>query len=63
MELAHADGWPDGTHIRLLTSMPDRQEKGLPVWAWHGPRVPEYIIAHGVGEAAYEEYRRQHRKR
>jgi hypothetical protein len=34
-------------------------EKGLPVWAWHGKRAPEYVIAHGVGQDSYEAYRKQ----
>ena len=38
-------------------------EKGLPVWAWYGPRVPAYGIAHGVGQASYEEYRTRRAKR
>jgi hypothetical protein len=38
-------------------------EKGLPVWAWHGKAVPEYVIAHGMGQESFEAYRRQKGKR
>ena len=34
------------------------QEKGHPVYCWHGPAVAEYVLARGVGTESYEAYRR-----
>jgi hypothetical protein len=37
------------------------QQKGHPVYCWHGPAVPTYVIAQGVGQDSYEAYRRAKR--
>jgi hypothetical protein len=36
-------------------------DKGLQAWAWHGNRVPEYVIATGVGTESYEQHVRSKR--
>jgi hypothetical protein len=63
--------WPDDMRVRGLTSrLLDwagkcqlAREKGIGVYCWHGPRVPAYVIAHGVGPESYAAFNRNKRRR
>jgi hypothetical protein len=38
-------------------------DRGCQAWAWCGKRVPEYVIASGIGEESYRQYRSSKRRR
>ena len=63
--------WPDGMRVRGLTSrLLDwagkcqlARKEGMGVYCWHGPRVPAYVIAHGVEPESYAAFKRNKRRR